>query len=157
MAKTLVTDAPVGLLEIQTINAGVVPVSAVTSGGSSGAVGGEAELAAAQGPATSLSFQTGLITPVNEGKFLVWGTVAGDAYGLSTTEHRLWADGSGVTKISSGKASTASQSAFNCTLHGYVELDPSTSHYFLIECEVTYGGTTISCNAHEMFITWLEL
>jgi hypothetical protein len=156
MARKLVTDSPVGLIRVQTMNDGPIDIGTAPDTATA-AVGNEAELQVAQGPATILTFQTGAITPVNNGHFLVWGTVSGDASTTSTTEHRLWADGSGVTKIASGKCSTANTAAYTCTLHGYLELDPATTHYFLIESEVTYGGGTISCNSHEMFITWLEI
>lgn len=157
MSKKLVTDSPAGLITIQTVNAGTVECSAVPDSSGESDVANTATNAAGLGPALSIYFETAAITPVRTGKFLVWATGSGDAAGLTSEQFRLWADGSGVTKIASGKTSTASQSSFTCCIHGYVELDPDVTHTFRLECEVTYGGQNISCNAHEFMITWLEL
>jgi len=157
MAKKLVTDSPAGLVRLQTMNDGPIDCAAVTDTSGASDVGNVASNAAALGPATTIYFETAAITPIRTGHFLVWATSSGDAAGTSTTEHRLWADGSGVTKIASGKTSTANVAAYTCTLHGYVELDPLVTHYFRMETEVTYGGVNVSCNPHEIQITWLEL
>lgn len=157
MAKKLVTDSPAGLIRVQTMNDGPVDLAAVPDTSGASDVGNVASNAVALGPATTIFYETAAITPIRTGHFLVWATSSGDAAGTSSEEHRLWADGAGVTKIASGKCSTANIAAYTCSLHGYVELDPLVTHYFRMETEVTYGGVNISCNPHEIQITWLEL